>query len=122
MQQMARLASSSATPVQQFDPSYQNIVQTTIPTFMPNGAPLHIYSSPVPVTVYQVQQPTFVRTPTSIIQPSVGSLSQGWSPYPSSNSFPPNVAVPSMITVTTTPSPTTDSETLGNVLASAMDY
>ncbi|VDK65867.1 unnamed protein product [Onchocerca ochengi] len=122
MQQMARLASSSATPVQQYDPSYRNIVQTTAPTFIPNGAPLHIYSGPVPVTVYQVQQPTFVRTPASIIQPSAGPVSQGWSPYPPSNSFPPNVTVPSMVTATTTSSPTTDSETLGNVLASAMDY
>uniref|UniRef100_A0A0R3RR14 PHD-type domain-containing protein n=1 Tax=Elaeophora elaphi TaxID=1147741 RepID=A0A0R3RR14_9BILA len=47
MQQMARLASSSATPMQQFDPSctpYRDMLQTTAPTFTVNGAPLQIYS------------------------------------------------------------------------------
>uniref|UniRef100_A0A915Q3L5 PHD-type domain-containing protein n=1 Tax=Setaria digitata TaxID=48799 RepID=A0A915Q3L5_9BILA len=129
MQQMARLASSSAAPVQQFDPSstaYQNMLQTTAPTFISNGAPLHIYSGPVPVTVYQVRQPTFVRTPGGIIQSTIGPLSQGWAPYPPQSSFPTNLVyssavAPAVVVTTTTPS-TTDSETLGNVLASAMEY
>ncbi|CAG9536803.1 unnamed protein product [Cercopithifilaria johnstoni] len=125
MQQMARLASSSAAPMQQFDSSssaYRDMLQTTAPTFISNGAPLQIYSGPTPVTVYQVQQPTFVRTPSGMVQSSIGPLSQGWPPYPPPNSFPANAPPPPMVTVTTTPSPTTDSETLGNVLASAMDY
>uniref|UniRef100_A0A1I7VNE1 PHD-type domain-containing protein n=1 Tax=Loa loa TaxID=7209 RepID=A0A1I7VNE1_LOALO len=125
MQQMARLASSSATPVQQFDPSsaaYREMLQTAAPTFISNGAPLHIYSGPAPVTVYQVQQPPLVRPPTGMVQPSIGPLSQGWPPYPPPNPFPTNAAAPPMVTATTIPSPTTDSETLGNVLASAMDY
>ncbi|VDK75609.1 unnamed protein product [Litomosoides sigmodontis] len=124
MQQMARLASSSAAPVQQFDTSgaaYRDILQTTAPTFISNGVPLQVYSGPAPVAVYQVQQPTFVRTPAGIIQPNIGPLSQGWHPYPPPNSFPAN-ATASPVVAATTPSPTTDSETLGNVLASAMDY
>uniref|UniRef100_A0AAF5PKT6 PHD-type domain-containing protein n=1 Tax=Wuchereria bancrofti TaxID=6293 RepID=A0AAF5PKT6_WUCBA len=114
MQQMARLASSSAAPVQQFDPSsiaYRDILQTTASTFIANGTPLHIYSGPAPVTVYQVQQPPFVRTPAGV----------AWPPYPSPNFFPTDAAPP-MVTATTTSSPATDSDTLGNVLASAMDY
>ncbi|EJW87884.1 PHD-finger family protein [Wuchereria bancrofti] len=125
MQQMARLASSSAAPMQQFDPSsiaYRDMLQTTAPTFIANGTPLHIYSGPAPVTVYQVQQPPFVRTPTGIVPSNIGPLPQSWHPYPPPNFFPANAAAPPMVIVTTTSSPTTDSETLGNVLASAMDY
>uniref|UniRef100_A0A1I8EWL3 Uncharacterized protein n=1 Tax=Wuchereria bancrofti TaxID=6293 RepID=A0A1I8EWL3_WUCBA len=75
MQQMARLASSSAAPVQQFDPSsiaYRDILQTTASTFIANGTPLHIYSGPAPVTVYQVQQPPFVRTPAGVVPSNIG--------------------------------------------------
>ncbi|KAL3989883.1 hypothetical protein ACH3XW_29430 [Acanthocheilonema viteae] len=125
MQQMAQLASSSTTPMQQFDTSgaaYRDVLQTAAPTFISNGAPLQIYSGPAPVTPYQMQQPTFVRTSTGMVQSTIGPLSQGWPPYPPPNPFPANAAVPPMVTATTTPSPTTDSETLGNVLASAMDY
>ncbi|KAK6111976.1 hypothetical protein QQG55_45820 [Brugia pahangi] len=125
MQQMARLASSSAAPMQQIDPSsiaYRDMLQTTPPTFIANGTPLHIYSGPAPVTVYQVQQPPFVRTPTGMVPSNIGPLPQSWPPYPPPNFFPANAAAPPLVTATTTSSPTTDSETLGNVLASAMDY
>lgn len=47
MQQMARLASSSAAPVQQFDTSgaaYRDMLQTTAPAFISNGVPLQIFS------------------------------------------------------------------------------
>ncbi|VDN03150.1 unnamed protein product [Thelazia callipaeda] len=127
MQQMARLASSSVAPVRQFESScvaYQSMLQTTSPPFISNGDLPFVHSGifrPISGTAYQLRQPTFLRAPTTMIQPGVNPLLAGWPHYPPPNSFPTNIPLPPVVT-TAVSSSTTDSETLGNVLATAMDY